>query len=270
MADFLAALKEVTPAFGVAEDDLKFLVRGELIDWGAPYARILETCRTLRNQVQFSDRTPLMSVLLEGVPNCGKTAIIAKLAVESKIPYIRIVSPETLLGYDERQKCDNIQKVFEDAYKCDCGLILLDNIERLLEYVPIGPRFSNAILQTLQILVKQIPKKENSKLIIFATTSNLSMMEDMDFKHAWNVILKVPQLNSIDEVKKVFTELDSGVGARELDELASVVPLPIPIKQLLMVIELSKQQPEAGVAAGRITKERLTTCFRNSGLLGSF
>jgi vesicle-fusing ATPase len=282
MADFLAALKEVTPAFGVAEDDLKFLVRGELIDWGTPFSRVLETCRTLRNQVQFSDRTPLMAVLLEGVPNCGKTGIIAKLAIESQIPYIRIISPESLLGYDERQKCDNIQKVFEDAYKCDCGLILLDNIERILEYVPIGPRFSNAILQCLQILVKQIPKKENSKLIVLATTSNMSMMEDMDFKHSWNVILKVPQLTSIEEVKKVFAELEasqtpsesavtihagSGMTPKEIDELAEVVPLPIPIKQLLMLIEMSKQQPDlSGIPVGRITRDRLTTSVRNSGL----
>lgn len=225
MEDFRAALREVTPAFGVAEDDLKCLVRGELIDWGSPFSQVMETCRTLRNQVQFSDRTPLMAVLLEGVPNCGKTAIIAKLATESSIPYIRIISPETLLGYDERQKCDNIQKVFEDAYKCDCGMILLDNIERLLEYVPIGPRFSNAILQCLQILVKQIPKKDNSKLIVLATTSNLGMMEDMDFKHAWNVILKVPQLTKIEEVERVFSELDGSMTPVEISELAAVIPL---------------------------------------------
>ena len=266
MADFQAALKEVTPAFGVAEDDLKCLVRGDLIDWGTPFKLVMDTCRTLRNQVQFSDRTPLMAVLLEGVPNCGKTAIIAKLAVESCIPYIRIISPETLLGYDERQKCDSIQKVFEDAYKCDCGLILLDNIERILEYVPIGPRFSNAILQCLQILVKQIPKKENSKLIVLATTSNMGMMEDMDFKHAWNVILKVPQLTKMEEVERVFSELDSAMTPVEISELAAVIPLPIPIKQLLMLTEMAKQQPDNGAKAGKVTKEHLVASVRNSGL----
>jgi hypothetical protein len=52
---------------------------------------------------------------------------------------VRIISAETLLGYDERQKCDKIQKIFEDAYKSPKSLILLDNLERLLEYVPIPP-----------------------------------------------------------------------------------------------------------------------------------
>ncbi len=38
-------------------------------------------------------------------------------------------------------------QVFEDAYKSPMSIIILDDIERLLEYVAIGPRFSNAVLQ---------------------------------------------------------------------------------------------------------------------------
>ena len=39
------------------------------------------------------------------------------------------------------------------------SMIVLDDLERLLEYVPIGPRFSNAILQVLLILLKKQPPK---------------------------------------------------------------------------------------------------------------
>ena len=37
---------------------------------------------------------------------------------------------------------------------CTAGMIILDDLERLLEYVPIGPRFSNTMLQTLQVCVR--------------------------------------------------------------------------------------------------------------------
>lgn len=37
--------------------------------------------------------------------------------------------------------------MFEDAYKSPLSIVILDDIERLLEYVAIGPRFSNAVLQ---------------------------------------------------------------------------------------------------------------------------
>lgn len=39
---------------------------------------------------------------------------------------------------------------------------------RLLEYVNIGPRFSNVILQTLLVLIKRIPPKVCSGLLQIA------------------------------------------------------------------------------------------------------
>ena len=35
------------------------------------------------------------------------------------------------------------------ALQSPMSIVVLDDIERLLEYVPIGPRFSNGILQVL-------------------------------------------------------------------------------------------------------------------------
>ena len=36
------------------------------------------------------------------------------------------------------------------------SIVILDDIERLVEYVAIGPRFSNTILQTLLVLLKKV------------------------------------------------------------------------------------------------------------------
>ena len=46
---------------------------------------------------------------------------------------------------------------------------MLDDIERLLEYVAIGPRFSNAVLQTLLVLLKKQPPA-GRKLFVVGTT----------------------------------------------------------------------------------------------------
>lgn len=264
MDDFLASLGEMTPVFGVETEELKTLTRGELITWGSPYVRVVETLKTLRSQVGDSESTPLLSVLLEGVPNSGKTAIIAKMAMESDFPFIKLVSAETLLGYDERTKCDKIQKIFEDAYKSPKSLIIIDEIERLLEYVPIGPRFSNPILQCLQVLVRRLPAKEDCKLLIMATTSNSSMLEDMDFKQAFNVILKAPQLTKAEEVKTVITEAGVPLTGEKLEDLAVRCPLPIPIKNLLMVLEMAKQRASAN--GSDLDGDIFTACVVDAGL----
>jgi hypothetical protein len=86
-------------------------------------------------------------------------------------------------------------QVFEDAYKSRLSCIILDNIERLLEYVPIGPRFSNQVLQTLLVLLKRIPSNSKSKLMVIATTSAFSILKDMGFREAFTVVSRVPQLS---------------------------------------------------------------------------
>lgn len=43
------------------------------------HSHVLETLHRLTHQVQDSNRTPLLSVLLEGPPGSGKTAIAAKV-----------------------------------------------------------------------------------------------------------------------------------------------------------------------------------------------
>ena len=87
-----------------------------------------------------------MTVLLTGVHGCGKTAFASQLALESNYLYIKMISPEMFVGQHDMMKVQAIVKVFEDAYKSDLSLIILDDIERLIEFVPIGARFNNLLL----------------------------------------------------------------------------------------------------------------------------
>ncbi|THF96042.1 hypothetical protein TEA_010809 [Camellia sinensis var. sinensis] len=80
---------------------------------------------------------------------CGKTAMAATVGIDSDFPYVKIISAETMIGRSESSKCAQIVKVFEDAYKSPLSIIIVDDIERLPEYVAIGPWFSNLISQTL-------------------------------------------------------------------------------------------------------------------------
>lgn len=98
------------------------------------------------NEIKNSTNTPLLTILLEGKNGCGKTALAAKFALSSGFPFVKLISPENFVGYSELGKISAIVKIFEDAYKSPLSLIVLDDIERLIEFIHIGPRFSNAIL----------------------------------------------------------------------------------------------------------------------------
>lgn len=140
----------------------------------------------------------------------------AKIAEDSQFPFIKICSPDKMIGHSEISKCQAIKKVsaaachyqpprsiiptvnkskaplpdrtcvhpvspvatfdpvptffclplwqvFDDAYKSQLSCVVVDDIERLLDYVPIGPRFSNLVLQALLVLLKKAPPKVSAR-----------------------------------------------------------------------------------------------------------
>ncbi|RWR86428.1 vesicle-fusing ATPase-like protein isoform X1 [Cinnamomum micranthum f. kanehirae] len=145
---------------------------------------------------------PIISLLMKlyGLVS-GKTAMAATIGIDSDFPYVKIISAETMIGLSESSKCAQIVKVFEDAYKSQLSIIILDDIERLLEYVAIGPRFSNLISQTLLVLLKRLPPKGKNILVI-GTTSEVGFLESLGICDAFSVTYHVPTLETADVRKE--------------------------------------------------------------------
>ncbi|KAF6256958.1 N-ethylmaleimide sensitive fusion protein [Scenedesmus sp. NREL 46B-D3] len=243
-SDFEAALSEVQPAFGANTENLSKAMTHGVIDYGDAYKHLANTLRTLVSQVQSSAKTPMMSVLLEGPSGSGKTALAASAAIASQFPFAKIISPEDMVGYSEQSKGSHITKVFEDAYKSPLSIVILDDIERLLEYVAIGPRFSNAILQVLLVLVKKQPPA-GRKLLIIGTSSAGDVLEPMGLSAAFNVQLHVPALRG-DEVEAVMMAGNSFAEADLRQAVETLVSLcgsaVVPVKKLLLWMEMARQE----------------------------
>ena len=75
--------------------------------------------------------SPTLSPSHPGDTGCGKTALAAYLARDSAFPFIKILTPENMIGFSEGAKCQAIKKVFEDAYKSELSCVVIDDIERL-------------------------------------------------------------------------------------------------------------------------------------------
>jgi vesicle-fusing ATPase len=58
--------------------------------------------------------------------------LAASIASSSDFPFIKLVSPENMVGYSESAKMNEINKIFNDAYKSPFSVIVIDSIERLL------------------------------------------------------------------------------------------------------------------------------------------
>jgi vesicle-fusing ATPase len=244
MTDFLNALHEVIPAFGASMDNLERCRLNGIVDCGGRHEHIFKRTMLLAEQVKVSKGSPLFTCLLEGPSGSGKTAMAASVGIGSDFPYVKIISAESMIGLSESSKCAQIVKVFEDAYKSPLSIVILDEIERLLEYVAIGPRFSNLISQTLLVLLKRLPPKGKNILVI-GTTSEVSFLDSVGICDAFSVTYHVPTLKTQDAKKilqqlKVFSNDDIDAAAEALNDIT--------IKKLYMVIEMAAQGEEGGGA----------------------
>ena len=134
-ADFLHALEhDIKPAFGTNSESIERLCTDGIIEWDQVVNDILKDVQPFFEQAKSPDSCGVVSILLEGPPEAGKTALAAKLALDSGFPFVKLCTPEDMVGFTEAAKCMQIRKVFDDAYKSPLSCTVVDNIERLLDY----------------------------------------------------------------------------------------------------------------------------------------
>ncbi|EFX83077.1 hypothetical protein DAPPUDRAFT_48480, partial [Daphnia pulex] len=197
---FLHALEnDIKPAFGTSSEALELYIERGIIHWGEPVRSLLEKGVILTQKA----RSGLVSVLLEGPPNAGKTALAAQLAKNSDFPFIKICSPDDMIGFSESAKVLRIRRFFDDAYRSELSCILVDDIERLLDYGAIGPRYSNLVLQALLGLLKKKPPK-GRKLLVICTTSRRQVLKELEMLSIFTKILRVPNISTSEQLIAVF------------------------------------------------------------------
>jgi vesicle-fusing ATPase len=238
MQNFLDAFGEIQPMFGTKSTELENCIQFGMMNYGTNYEILSSKISSLFDQIKNSNVISLLSVLLEGEPGCGKTALASYLALHSGFPYVKIISPESLVKYMESGKYTAIYNTFEDGYKSPYSIIILDNIEKLIEYIRIGPRFSNLLLQTLSVYIKKLPPKKGKKMLIIGTTSCADQLEELGLVQAFDRKIHIPNLTK-NEILNVLKNYECQNEERE--KIANLVQNS-PIKQLCFLIDRALQK----------------------------
>ncbi|RFU78838.1 vesicular-fusion sec18 [Trichoderma arundinaceum] len=204
--DFMNALTEVRPAYGVSEAELEDAVRLGIIPYGPHIDPTIQEMMRVVGMIKEDPNKFNTSVLFHGPRSSGKTALAAHIAMQSGFPFIKLVTPADLVGYrDEFAKKDYVHKAFADAYKSPASVLILDDFERLIGWNPIGPRFSNVMLEALTTLIVSKPPKGH-RLLIFVTTSKASVLKMLEIDQDFAKKVAVPAVSNLRELSVVLHE----------------------------------------------------------------
>ncbi|KAL9053859.1 MAG: hypothetical protein Q9162_004506 [Coniocarpon cinnabarinum] len=250
-ADFMNALTEVHSAFGVSEEDLERCLEGDVLPFSPNIGQILSEGARHVQRIRSDPHASVLSVLLHGPSGSGKTALAAKMALDSEFPFIKLVSPRDIINFSEAGKKDFIGKVFQDAYKSSLSIVVLDSFESIIEWNPIGPRFSNTVFGALKTLLEAKPPKER-RLLVLVTTSRRSVMDQLDVLDAFNHEIAVPNVSSLQELYDVLKQTSAFGGESSARKQAcgmvgevSGDRVGVGIKKVLDAVSSSKQSDSA-------------------------
>jgi vesicle-fusing ATPase len=248
MEDFLGALTEVRPAFGADGAEFEDNIKYGIIDYSRMIKSILDDGLLSLKYVRESEKGRHMSVLIHGPPGSGKTALASHLAMHSEYPFMKLVTPASLTQFgDEVSKKDFIRRVFVDAYKSSLSLIILDDIESMIEWNPVGPRFSNTILRTIVTMMRAPPPKGH-RLLVLVTSSRRSILSQLDIVEAFDSEIPVPAVEDLRElgtVLKVARMFDPSEISEAIETVKEYTPsnsqtVGLGIKTILTVAEKAK------------------------------
>ncbi|KAJ2899443.1 transport between ER and Golgi ATPase protein [Zalerion maritima] len=272
-ADFFRALDEVKPAFGAPEDEISDAKPMGVIHYSSTIESIITRASKYWNTTPPSATEPgkVSNILLHGAPKSGTTAMAAHLASLSTYPYVKMVTLGKLSNMrDEYAKADYIAKVFADSYKSPLSVVILDEIDLIFEYVPLGPRFSNHLLSVLKGKMKETPPKGH-RLLILSTTCNFGIMDMIDLRRSFSATIEVPVVSGLEELQTILMEANAFPGRSDVKDALSALQLMghqqigLGIKALLeeAFIARGSERQSAGMdfadSVGNHINERLLT-----------
>ncbi|EKE39654.1 hypothetical protein ENUP19_0080G0104 [Entamoeba nuttalli] len=216
---FDMALGEMKPAFGVDKDDQIPTLPNPMLVYSSAQMHVREMLKDSVQQLSTSTVTNKIAVMIGGKHGSGKTALAVEAAKQSGFPFIKVLSAEQLVGYPDVMKCSKIAKVFTDAYRSTQSVIIIDDLERVLEYTPFGPRFDNTVLHLLLAYIRK-PVPTGKKLYILSTTCLApDVLRNLDVWEAFTQHMHLPIVTGCEQLKTIART--SGMDSN-IDELGWV------------------------------------------------
>lgn len=218
--DFTRALKEVKPGYGSNDREiLELSVRFGFLE-ATNYRSIIQRVIEFGNTILNGSMNNGSLLLSASSPGSGCSTICYEIIKSLKCEFVSVISAAQLVKKTSTEpgQVEYISQIFEAAHQVPRAVIILDGLESIIQYIPIGFRFSSSIMQAITAHMSDSSSNGN-KIIVIATTADKQAMETIGFTNSFDEIYEIPSLTP----EQAFNVLSEYANLDKVDYFAASV-----------------------------------------------
>lgn len=197
--DFLKSVGEIKPQFGSVSKDIEIITSVPFELYSINYENIYKQSL---NYISMLRDGNLLSILIKGDSYTGKTTLACQIAKQSGFNCIKFINSELLLNSILKEQ--TINEIVNNGCRSDSFILILDCIEKLIEYSPLGNYYNNKVLQTINTLLGKIVDT-NKKFVIILTSSKPELISNLGLSNECTLSYNVSDCEYADNlISKYF------------------------------------------------------------------
>lgn len=168
--DLIKSALEIKPQFGNISKEIEIITSIPFELYSIEYNKVYQD---IIDKISNLSKGKLLSIMIQGDSYIGKTTMASQIAINCRYNCVKFVSSETLMNFTSVQT--QLYELFEQGCKSESFVIVLDCVEKIIEYSKLGNIYNNKILQTIYTILSKIIEP-NKSIVILLTSSNKSLM----------------------------------------------------------------------------------------------
>jgi vesicle-fusing ATPase len=173
--DLIRSFKEIKPLFGSLSNEIGIITSKEFELYSDNYKYVYDD---ITNIIKQNKKGKIVSFLIHGDYFVGKTTLACNIMKDSNISCIKFINSEKLVN--SYLKDQTIYEIFDSGHKLETLGIILNSVEKIIEYSKLGHQYNNKILQVIYTILDKVIENNKSVYIIL-TSSNSELMDILDF-----------------------------------------------------------------------------------------
>ena len=172
--EMVRAVREIKPQFGSVSKEIDIITSESFELYSQEYEHIYSD---VLDKIKKLTCGKNLSILIQGEHFIGKTTLACQIAKNCSMNCIKFINSETLINNTYKE--NKIYEIFEQGYKSESFVLVLDGVEKIIEYSKLGNIYNNKILQTIYTILTKIIDS-NKKVVIILTSSNDMLMDMLE------------------------------------------------------------------------------------------